>query len=109
MITRNHAEQVGEYRREAKRSHYAARRDAERAASSYRTARRVEQHASWLTGRPDLAEPGYTPADLAAQARAWVGIADPFLRSSFRATDRARFYTDLGRRYDGMAQRAATV
>jgi hypothetical protein len=101
--------QADTYRREAKRDYYAASRDAKRAASFYRTARQVEQHAAWLTSRPHVATPeyDYSPATLDAEARAWVSIADTFLRSSFRATDRARFHTGLARRYDEMAAKRA--
>ena len=102
-----HTEQAGKYRAEAGHHYYAARRDARRAADAYRTAQSVEQHAAWLTRRQDVAQPGYTPADLATEARTWVSIADAFLRSSFRATDNARFCNDLAKRYDAIAERTA--
>ena len=97
--------QAAKARADSARYYRAARRDANRAASAYRTARQVEQHAAWLTRRADLAEPGYeyTPASLEAEARTWVSIADTFLRGSFHSTDHARFYNGLARRYDRMA------
>ena len=51
-----------DFRREAKRDDYRARRDAQRAESYYRTARQTRQHLAWLTRRPDMwDEDGTTP------------------------------------------------
>jgi hypothetical protein len=103
-----HAESAAEQRRTAQRYYGQARRDAKRAAGAYRTARSIEQHAAWLTARPDMVTAEYTPAGLAAEASTWVRIGDTYLRASFDKTDHARFYGELARRYDAMA-RPATV
>jgi len=96
-----------DFRREAKREDGRARRDAQRAESFYRTARQARQHLVWLTRRPDMWEPDYTPAMVADTARTWEHVADMFLRSSFRATDRATHCRKMARDYFAMAARRA--
>jgi hypothetical protein len=95
-----------DFRREAKRDDYRARKDAERAESYYRTARRTREHLAWLTHRPDMwDEDGCDLALVARNVRSWEHIADTFLRSSFRATERAHHHRKLARDYFAMAAR----
>ena len=90
------------YRREADRDSRRARRDAEQADRFYGLARETSRNAAWCARRPDLWEHNWTPADIEAHARSWERLGDTYLRSSWHATESARFYRRLARTYDDM-------
>lgn len=101
----SYADQADEYRREAGRCYYRARRDAQRSEKEYKSAAYYRRHAAWLTTRPDLWDEDNDPASYEGLARSLTGYADTLLSGSFRETDSARLYTDLARRYDALAER----
>jgi hypothetical protein len=100
-------ETAAKYRREAKRDYGRSRREAQRAAYWYKSARETEKTARWLSRRPDMWEEDFTSATVEARAHCWRHVADTFLRGSFRAMESARFHNDLAARYDEMSAQYA--
>ena len=105
MTYASHTQTAEGYRRDARRYHAKARRNAERAAGFYGTAHTVAKHAAWLTRRPDLWKaPDRLPAAYESEARTWASIGDTFLSMSFADTGTARHYTHLAASYTRMAR-----
>jgi hypothetical protein len=102
-----------DHRAEARQHHNAAsaayrqgKRDAERAARYYGQAREHRRMADWLTGRPDIWDGDLNPARSDEAARTWTRLGDLYLRTSFAATERGRFYRGLQRRAEALAVKA---
>jgi hypothetical protein len=99
-----------DYDAQADQAYYRARKNAQTAHDFYRHAASQAEMARWLTRRiargADMGELP-TPAEAEESARTWVQLADSFLESSFRDTERARSYAAAARRYRRMAAEQA--
>lgn len=107
MTYTDHKAEARKYSATAAAATRRAEREAHQAQDSYETAERVARQAAWLTGRSDLWDLDWTPAELESRVRSWVKMGDVYLRSSFHATSQADFYKDLAARYREMAERHA--
>lgn len=103
------AEQARQDRRDRDRAYRRAKAAARDAEWYYHLAGEARKLERWLNRHPDLwgYRGGATPANHAANAASWLQLADATLRSSFRATDSARFYGEMMRRSERYAAEQA--
>lgn len=103
MTYTDHSAEARKYSATAAGATRRAEREARQAQDCYETAERVARQAAWLTGRSEMWDLDWTPAELESRVRSWVRMGDTYLRASFHATGMAEFYKGLAARYRTMA------
>lgn len=105
----SYSEQAAQYRKDAKKAYATARKYAQWAGREYKRAAEFAVQAVWVTrfeGRW-VEDAGNDPALWERSSARAVKMGDTFLRMNASATEQARFYNDMARRYDAMARHAA--
>lgn len=103
----DYAEEAKANRKQSARCYYESRKDAKRAAHEYEMVRVYERSRNFIARHPELYpdEPN-AAASYDRLIRTTIGLADTYLNSAFNGQDRARFYAQLARDYDELADRA---
>ena len=101
----NYEREADNHRKQSARSYYDSRKYARKAADEYRHAIQQKRNAEFFAHfRPhDIDNPA---AKCEEYLRTIIRLADTYLDSSFHATERARFYAQLARDYDELAERS---
>lgn len=104
----DYAQQAADYRRQVAKCYYESRQCAKRADTEYRYAKQQRRNAEFFAHfRPTYSVDGcLTAGVLEGVAYSATRLADLYLNSSFLAMERARFYADLARKYDELADRS---